>query len=131
MSELRHNPMSGDWVIIAPQRADRPQAMPLGLRLPGEEACPFCAGHELETPEPVLIFRDDEDVTGAGCQVRVVPNKDPALQVGDAATPRDVETDGAHERAGEILQHDVSRADSGVELVAEERDLAADRGDVR
>jgi UDPglucose--hexose-1-phosphate uridylyltransferase len=50
MSEIRQDPTTKEWIIIAPERAKRPQHMPkktLAHELPSrEESCPFCPGNE-------------------------------------------------------------------------------------
>lgn len=76
MTELRRDPFTGRWVIIAPERDRRPfrthrQPEPTVTTGP----CPFCPGHEAETPQEVWRL-DDED---GDWQVRVVPNKYPVL----------------------------------------------------
>ena len=76
MPELRKDPVVDRWVIIAPERADRPNAL---LRpLPEQDAgsCPFCPGNERMTPPEVLVHR----AGGPGWSVRVVPNRYPALR---------------------------------------------------
>ena len=74
MADIRHDPLTGRWVAIAPERASRP-----GAATPASderEACPFCAGHEDRTPPETL--RLGGGPTGWG--VRVVPNLYPALE---------------------------------------------------
>jgi UDPglucose--hexose-1-phosphate uridylyltransferase len=61
MPELRRDPITRDWVIIASERARRPGD--LASHEPGQEvqdaaACPFCPGHESMTPPEILAFRD-------------------------------------------------------------------------
>ena len=78
MPELRKDPVVDRWVIIAPERADRPNAL---LRNPPEregerELCPFCPGNESMTPPEVLAQRADDN----GWTLRVVPNRYPALR---------------------------------------------------
>jgi len=63
---IRHNRITGDPVLLAPERAGRPD----GYRHPIDR-CPFCPGHESDTPAE--IWRDGDPWT-----VRVVPNKYPA-----------------------------------------------------
>lgn len=83
-SELRHDWLSDRWVIIAPQRNDRPDdfthPQDASLASTGNERCPFCRGHENETPNPVAVYPAS---TLPGHQppwlVRVVPNKFPAV----------------------------------------------------
>jgi UDPglucose--hexose-1-phosphate uridylyltransferase len=81
--EWRFDPLTGRHVLISPDRAERP------IRPTG--ACPFCEGHESETPPEVLAFRDPPSPpNGPDWQVRVVPNRyaavrlDPRLSAGSA-----------------------------------------------
>ena len=81
MSELRQDPTTREWVIIAPERAKRPQQAPKGKRaekLPDwDESCPFCPRNESQTPDEVFsIPLSSEDSAWA---VRVVPNQFAAL----------------------------------------------------
>lgn len=66
---------------MAPNRADRPQQHAEPEAAPENPAdCPFCEGAEHETPGEVLAVRNDDSPRDApGWQVRVVPNKYPAL----------------------------------------------------
>jgi UDPglucose--hexose-1-phosphate uridylyltransferase len=74
MADLRHDAMTGRWVAIAPARATRPGAAePAG---DDPASCPFCAGHEEQTPPETLRLGDGP----TGWQVRVVPNLYPALE---------------------------------------------------
>ncbi len=95
MPEFRQNPLTGQWVIVAPRRAERPQdfstARPRPRPAEYVEDCPFCPGHERQTPPEVYAVRDDYATTdGRGWRVRVVPNKYPALTIDDhgVSTPR-------------------------------------------
>ncbi len=79
MPELRRDPVTGRWVIISTERAKRPtdfirdQVVPKGLGV-----CPFCPGNEDRTPPELLAYRENG---GPNWQLRVVPNKFPALRV--------------------------------------------------
>src|SRR6266851_2293727 len=82
MPELRRDPVVGRWVIVAPERADRPNAL---VRMPPERddpaGCPFCPGHEAMTPPELLVHRDKGGPpNGPGWSLRVVPNRFPALR---------------------------------------------------
>ncbi|PIS07683.1 hypothetical protein COT78_02285 [Candidatus Berkelbacteria bacterium CG10_big_fil_rev_8_21_14_0_10_43_13] len=48
MPELRQNIITGDWVVIAPERAKRPKdfIIPRGVKVSDEESCPFCVDSE-------------------------------------------------------------------------------------
>ena len=87
MPELRKDPITGRWVIIATDRAKRPTDFsrePLQMK---GGFCPFCEGNESKTPPEILAYRPSQnggppplrDV--AGWRLRVVPNKFPALGI--------------------------------------------------
>lgn len=65
---IGHNRITGDPVIVAPERAARPNAFRDGI-----DRCPFCPGHESDTPPE--IWRD-----GDPWSIRVFPNKYPASE---------------------------------------------------
>lgn len=81
MSELRQDPTTREWVIIATERARRPHEFARNGHVerelpPYDPACPFCRGNEASTPAEVLRYAlPGKD----GWQVRVVPNKFAAL----------------------------------------------------
>lgn len=74
MADVRHDPMTGRWVAIAAARATRPGAS--SPAADSSDACPFCAGHEDQTPPETLRLGDGP----TGWDVRVVPNLYPALE---------------------------------------------------
>ncbi len=84
MSELRYDPIQGRWVIIAVSRSRRPRDLVVAAAEPtGALYCPFCPGHETRTPPEVAAYgrSDGAPANGPGWQVRVFPNKYPALTV--------------------------------------------------
>ncbi len=83
--ELRKNPVTREWVIIAKGRGSRPSDFAGGRseeeRLPErDENCPFCPGNESLTPPEVFAIRDDGRPNGENWRVRVIPNKFAALR---------------------------------------------------
>jgi UDPglucose--hexose-1-phosphate uridylyltransferase len=84
VGDLRLDPVSGIRAVIAPGRAHRPgafvQVAPRVSRQTPDE-CPFCAGHEDQTPPPTLVLPG----AGGDWAVRVVPNLYPALEGPDGA----------------------------------------------
>ena len=66
---VRRNPITGDAVVFAPERAARPRAF---AGTSDEARCPFCAGHEEDTPPELVRI-------GEPWRARVVPNKYPPL----------------------------------------------------
>ncbi|MEA3305382.1 MAG: galactose-1-phosphate uridylyltransferase [Candidatus Omnitrophota bacterium] len=84
MAELRKDPISGRWVIIAAERSKRPGHYHVEkmTNYTKPEKCPFCEGHESMTPPEVYALRDRKSKPDTpGWKVRVVPNKYPALEV--------------------------------------------------
>ena len=69
--------LCGDGILISPGRAARPY----DFRSRSEERlarCPFCPGHEAQTPPEVFAVRDDGASDSPGWQLRVIPNLYPA-----------------------------------------------------
>jgi UDPglucose--hexose-1-phosphate uridylyltransferase len=80
MPELRQNFFTKEWVIIATERAKRPEE--LATHRPPQsvpsfvESCPFCPGNENKTPPEIMRFPANGSDPWA---VRVIPNKFAAL----------------------------------------------------
>jgi UDPglucose--hexose-1-phosphate uridylyltransferase len=79
MPEIRYNIVTREWVIIATERAKRPeqfaQTNQRRAALPEySPTCPFCPGNESQTPSEI-----DRSVVDDHWQLRVVPNKFAAL----------------------------------------------------
>ncbi len=91
MSELRQDPTTKEWVIIAPERGKRPQQESrrrLVDELPSwDESCPFCPGNESKTPNEV--FRLPLSDQALNWEVRVVPNRFAALELNGDITRRE------------------------------------------
>jgi UDPglucose--hexose-1-phosphate uridylyltransferase len=79
MPELRQNFFTKEWVIIATERAKRPEDLVMHRKaepVPAfVETCPFCPGNENKTPPEVMRVPGN----GAAWRVRVIPNKFAAL----------------------------------------------------
>ena len=108
--EYRRDPVTGRWVVVAPERSHRPMA--LGGAAPGGRAegeprpCPFCPGQEHDTPHEVYAVRDPGGVPdGPGWRLRVVPNKFPAVREGLGLAA--AETDDLFARAPGAGRHEV------------------------
>ncbi|MBI4564775.1 MAG: galactose-1-phosphate uridylyltransferase [Planctomycetes bacterium] len=121
MPELRRDPVGGQWVIIAAERARRP--MDFRLAPPGSqpaEDCPFCPGNEAATPPEIFALRDE-----AGWKLRVVPNRFPVLTVEGALHKRGegiydaISGVGAHEVIIESPQHVTSLTALSEERISE------------
>ena len=110
MPEIRKDPVFGRWVIIASERGLRPNEFRGEVTPENPYNCPFCPGHEGETP-PSIYTLYAEHGEGAKAQrkeddwrLRVVLNKYPALVAqgrgGSAA-------DGMYDRMDGIGSHEV------------------------
>jgi UDPglucose--hexose-1-phosphate uridylyltransferase len=106
MPELRKDPVTERWVIVATDRARRPGdfiRQPLPTE-PSGRFCPFCPGHESKTPPEILAYRDGSGRDQPGWSLRVVPNKFPVLEIeGDL----DREGEGLFDRMHGIGAHEV------------------------
>ena len=85
MSEFRQDPLTGAWVIVAPERGARPRtAHRAGSSAPPsarfDPACPFCPGNERMLAG---IIEETPADAPPGWGVRVVANKYPALTPGN------------------------------------------------
>jgi UDPglucose--hexose-1-phosphate uridylyltransferase len=77
--EIRENIVSGELVIFAPERARRPEAFGQPRLTVKPQTCAFCEGNESLTPPETAAVRENGQPNNPGWQVRVVPNKYPAL----------------------------------------------------
>lgn len=83
-TEMRHDWLADRWVIMAPQRTERPDDF---VRRPSEvqdaTSCPFCSGRERETPSAVAVYTPPKNGSIPHWHVRVIPNKFPAVNRAD------------------------------------------------
>lgn len=81
MPELRKDPVTHQWVVIASERGNRPSSFIHGQEVRNDGFCPFCPGNEHSTPPEVLSYRPKSSQNDSeGWWLRVVPNKYPALK---------------------------------------------------
>jgi UDPglucose--hexose-1-phosphate uridylyltransferase len=127
MPELRYNVITREWVVIATERAKRPDQFVRKeekRRLPEHDPkCPFCPGNEAMTPPENYVVPDTN-----GWRVRVTPNKFAALSYqGERkrtvkGVRRTVTGVGIHEVIIETPAHNKTTAllsDHEVELIVE------------
>jgi UDPglucose--hexose-1-phosphate uridylyltransferase len=80
MSELRQNFATKEWVVIATERARRPEEMAHHSQrkpaAPFVANCPFCPGNEKLTPAEIMRIPTSTEVPW---HARVIPNKFAAL----------------------------------------------------
>jgi len=104
MPELRKDLVTERWVIIATERAKRPQDFTRPPSEPETAVCPFCPGQESQTPPELWAVREAGGPNQPGWKVRVIPNKFPALRIeGDLNR----EAEGIYDRMNGIGAHEV------------------------
>jgi UDPglucose--hexose-1-phosphate uridylyltransferase len=118
MPELRQDPATKQWVIIATERAKRPHDF-MKIKKPDslpdyQPNCPFCPGNESMTPPETTAYRSGGLSNGPGWWVRVVPNKFSALvpegslsRKEEQAIFRKMDGVGKHEVIIETPQHNL------------------------
>ena len=117
MSELRWDPLKLHWVIIATERGRRPRDFAVEAETGVQTSCPFCYGNEDKTPREIFAIRPSGPPNTVNWQVRVVPNKYPALRVEGELKSRGyglydvMDGIGAHEIIIETPDHDRGLAD--------------------
>jgi UDPglucose--hexose-1-phosphate uridylyltransferase len=126
LPELRKDPITGRWVIIATDRAKRPSDFLRQAPQPASTAfCPFDYGNEHKTPPEVLAYRSSGGRDQQGWRVRVVPNKFPVLGIeGDLNRQGEGMYDkmngiGAHEVIIEGPDHDKTMGDMSEKQIEE------------
>ena len=118
MSQLRKDPVTSRWVIVnveEPRRAESFEPRPTPK---SSKTCPFCPGNESMTPPEILVYgRKGGAKTPSNWQVRVVPNKFPALRIEEHTEKYAIGVYdklggfGAHEVIIESPEHDKEMAD--------------------
>jgi UDPglucose--hexose-1-phosphate uridylyltransferase len=106
MPELRKDPVVGRWIVFSPERQIRPERYRCEEMPPTRpEDDPFLEGHETYTPPELYAIRPNGGAANSpGWQVRVVPNRFPALRVeGDL----EKEAIGFYDRMNGIGAHEV------------------------
>jgi UDPglucose--hexose-1-phosphate uridylyltransferase len=82
MSELRKDSVTGRWVIVSTERHKRRSDFHLEqVRIEPDPGCPYCEGHEQQTPRELLAFGRQGAPDTPGWSLRVVPNRLPVLRV--------------------------------------------------
>lgn len=88
MTEIRHDPLRRRRILVAEQRAGRPnEYRAAGVEGAPPIVCPFCPGNERETPPELAADRpEDSRPDDPAWTLRVVPNRYPAVR-SDAPDP--------------------------------------------
>ena len=121
MSEVRQDPISGHRVILAPDRHNRPAAYDGQEPLSENKTCPFCAGHEELTSNPICWYPPGtQEAYLRNWRVRVIANKFPALSTATTSLNSQTATTGDHEGIHEVFVESRRHIDSFGELSSDE-----------
>lgn len=104
MSQLRKDPVTDRWVIITVEDPKNPEYFAHETRSKSSRICPFCPGNEAMTPPEIAIYGKKPLKGTASWQVRVVPNKFPALRIEETPTKQGL---GVYDKIGGFGAHEV------------------------
>jgi len=105
LPEMRQDPVTGSWVIIATERSKRPHDFILPVEQKKGGSCVFCYGNEDKTPPEVLAWRPGGGKPHTpGWTVRAFPNKFPAVTPEGDPNPRKT---GINRRMEAVGTHEV------------------------
>jgi UDPglucose--hexose-1-phosphate uridylyltransferase len=105
VSELRWDPLKNNWTIITQGRSRRPQDFIQQRSQVEMASCPFCYGNEAKTPPEIYAYRPNGSKPNhPGWQVRVIPNKFPALRIEGELNNQ---AEGLYDRMNGIGAHEV------------------------
>jgi len=106
MPELRKDPVLGRWIIISEERDKRPTDFIIEEDKVNGGFCPLCPGNENSTPSEVLVYGREggKHKNTPGWQVRVIPNKYPALIIEGEL---EKQGEGLYDRMNGIGAHEV------------------------
>lgn len=108
MPEYRQDPLSLRWVIIGENRSSRPQEFVERTVRRIDFDCPFCAGHEDQTPRPVQTYPAlNGRAKTVPWQVRVIPNKYPAVSTEVPCDSASSANGSLHRQRNGFGQHEV------------------------
>ncbi|MCD4653061.1 galactose-1-phosphate uridylyltransferase, partial [bacterium] len=99
------DPVIGRWVIISTERGLRPNDFSMPATPETKTVCPFCPGREhLTTPEIYALRPSHTQPNTPGWNLRVIPNKFPALQIEGHLRQR---ADGIYDKMNGVGAHEV------------------------
>lgn len=128
MSELRKDPITNRWVVIASKRSKRPKDInhtrDISAGAGNVQNCPFCPGQEKQTPAEVFaIGPPGRKPDQPGWNVRVISNRFPIFESQGELSRQgygffdQISGIGIHEVVVETPIHSISLADLPVESI--------------
>lgn len=109
-AELRRDLVRDKWVVIATDRALKPNDFPINkgwekARVSGKSVCPFCEGNESYTTDEITAIRDNNTLPDTpGWSIRTIPNKFSAFKLEGEL---ELKHSGIFESCNGLGQHEV------------------------
>lgn len=116
MAQLRKDPITNRWIIVNVDRPKEAKDFVLKPTVKSSKTCPFCPGNEAMTPSEITAYgRKSGAKNGTGWQLRIVPNKFPALRIEEST---DKFAMGVYDKIGGFGAHEViiENPDHGKEI---------------
>ncbi len=105
MPQLRKDPITNRWVIVNVENPRTADSFPSISHTLTSRACPFCPGNESMTPPEIFVLgRKGGPAHASSWQVRVVPNKFPALRIEEGTDKYAI---GVYDKIGGFGAHEV------------------------
>ncbi len=106
MSELRRDPVSGNWVVVASDQEAGVVLLPAQRITTPRELCPFCPGAESQSNHEILVYRPQADGAPSTTEwlLRVIPNRLPVLRT---EVPLEREGIGMFDRISGVGAHEI------------------------
>jgi UDPglucose--hexose-1-phosphate uridylyltransferase len=102
MPQLRKDPLTGRWVIVDHEKPRLDFTVQPHVK--SSKTCPFCPGNEAMTPPQIASYPRKSGRGLSDWQVRVVPNKFPALKIEERP---EKSAEGLYDRVGGFGAHEV------------------------
>jgi len=106
MIELRRNPILSNWVIINDSREIYQNVKKVKKEQYDNSLCPFCAGNEQMTPNPIVSFDKNGNIANGtkNWNIRVIPNNKPILAIESNLNRR---ADGIYDKMNGAGAHEI------------------------
>ena len=101
VSELRRDPVSGDWILLAPLRGARHKfAGRVKMKL-AENKCPFENPQKFGNAPPVLVYQNSDK---SDWFLQIIPNKYPAVEPNGHSS---IHKDGLYQTKAGVGYHEI------------------------
>lgn len=105
MPQLRKDPITNRWVIVNVENPRGAESFENTPNVKSSKTCPFCPGNEHLTPPQIVSYNKKGSIKpDTSWQVRVIPNKFPALRIEESTEKFAI---GVYDKIGGFGAHEV------------------------